>query len=161
MKIKGNCATYLQGIRGFEEYNNQLTPEQNPNLVTMKYGMGSQFVFRKEDAYDLILAIYGKEHLVDTLNITREKFDQFVEKHGLINTLNSNLTGHGVVFVTNFKNYLDYSNAGHSALIGITGMDLDGEFLAQDTSELFADKVTYEEMYEYGSKTNKDTGKEL
>lgn len=161
MKIKGNYATYLQGIREFRQYDNHFSPEQNPNLITMKYGMGSDFVFRKEDAYNLMLAIYGKDHLVNTLKITKEKFDEYVEKHGLINILNGNLVGRGVIFVTDFKNYLDYSNASHCSLLGITGLDIDGDFLAQDTSELFPDKVTYDEMYNYGTKTNEDSGREI
>ena len=158
MKIKDNpeLACYCHGIVKFEKYDNHYQgKEQNPNLIKLVYGGGSGIVFHKDKSYDLMKAIYGEEYLVSKLGITKKKFDEYVEDRGLLNILNGNLIGRGFVVVTGFREYYEYTNAAHNSYIGITGMGLDGELYAKDTDELFTDKATYDEMYNYKS-TQKD-----
>ena len=151
MRIRGRYATYLYAVVGFEKYNNGFKDqEQNPDLIAMKFGDGKiPYVFHKDKAYDLMLAIYGTEQLVDYLKITREKFDEYVQKNGLLETMNANLSGRGFIMVTGMKDYCEYSNGGQNRIIGITGMGLDGEMYAEKGEPLFSEKATYEDMYQY------------
>ena len=151
MRIRGNYATYLYAVEGFKQYNNGFKEkDQNPDLIAMEFGGGKMpYVFHKENAYDLMLTIYGKKQLVDYLGITREKFDEYVEENGLLNVMTANLKGRGFVMVTDFANYAEYSNGGQNGIIGITAMDIDGELYAEKGEKLFTDKAKYEEMYNY------------
>lgn len=146
--MKKEHAYYCYGIDKFEEYNNGYDRPQNPNLITMFYGGEKEYVFHKENAYDLVKAICGKPYF-DDFDLTKEKFNTYVEHHGLMQVMKYYLCGRGFVMVTNFKNYLEYSNGGQNRIVGITGMDLNGNLFAQSEEELFSDQATYEEMYDY------------
>ena len=138
MKIIGKHATYLYSIDGFKQYSNGYSElKQNPNLIAMSYGAGkSPFVFHKEKAYDLTLAICGKEQLVDENKFTKEKFDEYVEKYGMLKMLTYLLKGRGFVIVTDCYDYSQFGNAIQSSVVGITGMDIDGKLFAEKNDEL-------------------------
>ena len=150
MEIKGNYAFYCYGIDGFEQYNNGFENEQNPNLITMKYGRGKEYVFDKKYAYDLVKAICGMEKL-EYFKITKEKFEEQVNNSGLFAVLDYYLKGRGFVMVTGFKSVIEYSNGAQNRILGITGLDLDGNFHVKEVEDLFNKKATYDEMYKYSS----------
>lgn len=52
----------------------------------------------------------------------------------------------GFVMITNFKENLEYINARQNGVIGITGMDINGDLIANNLSELFRDSLTDEEF---------------
>ena len=142
-------AYYCYGIVGFGKYRNGYDEPQNPNLITMIYGDGKEYVFHKDQCFELMTAILGKEYLFEVLEKTKKDFDEHVKKNGLIQTMDATLTGHGFVMVTDYANYHEYSNGGQSDVVGISGIGLDGKLFARNEEELFTDKATYEEMYEY------------
>ncbi len=146
--MKNEHAYYCYGITRFEEYNNGFNKPQNPNLITMVYGGSKEYVFHKENACDLVKAVCGKPSC-DKFNLTKEKFDKYVENYGLIETLTHYLKGRGFIMVTDFENYLEYSNGGQNRVVGVTGIDLNGVILAQSEEELFSDQATFDEMYRY------------
>lgn len=70
--------------------------------------------------------------------------------------MNVFLKGRAVVFVTNFSDYLEYFNGAQNRIVGLTGIDLNGEYLAQDEKGLFPDNVTYEEIYSYNKEDDEE-----
>jgi len=146
--MKNNYAFYCYGIDGVEQFNNGFECEQNPSLLTLKYGCGKKYVFHADQAFKLIKAVYGVEMLLE-MKLTEKRFNENVEKDGLIECLNVYLKGRGMVMVTDFKNYLEYFNGGQNAVVGITSIDLNGAYHSLEDNGMFTDQATYEEMYEY------------
>lgn len=140
--LKGEYAFYNYGISGVEEVH------RNPNLLILKYGIRGlkEFYFRKKDSYKLLQKILGQNEL-DYRRITEAKVNEYITKHGYSKALNDYLNGRAVVFVTEFANYLEYYNGGQNDLVGLTGIDLDGEYIAKEKEDLFPANVTFEEMY--------------
>ena len=156
--IKGKYAFYNYAIRGVEENRKGMyDPEQedkekyiNPDLLVLKYGLGrgKEFYFRKEDSYKLLQKIVGKNFL-EFFKVTKEKFDTLVQENGYLDVLNHYLEGRAVVIVSEFENYLEYFNGGQNKVVGLTGIDLDGEYIAKNTTDLFLNTVSYDDIYHY------------
>lgn len=150
MKIKGNCAFYCYGIDGFKKFNNGINNNYNPDLIVMNYGRGKEYVFDKKYAYDLVKAICGMEEL-EYFGTTKEEFEKEVNHSGLFKVLDYYLKGRGLVMVTGFKSVIEYSNGGQNKVIGITGINLDGNFHVEEIEDLFNKEAKYNEMYKYSS----------
>lgn len=157
MKIKGNFPTYLYAVEGFKKFNNGFEVKNpngvwggksNPGLIEMNYGRGKDYVFHKDRAYDLLIAIMG-EKCAEELGFSKAEFYELAKTYGLIKALNYSLKGHGFVMVTNFSNYSEYSNATQNKVLGITSIDLNGKLLVDDTSKLFNDEASFNEMYHH------------
>ena len=156
--LKGKYAFYNYAIAGVEENQtcaygiDQADREKyiNPDLLILKYGIGGekQFYFRKQDSYKLLQKILGQNYL-DYMRISKEKFDDVVSKKGYLPALNGCLDGRAVVFVTEFENYSEYHNRGQNGVVGLTGIDLDGEYIAKEKGDLFPDNISYEDIYNY------------
>lgn len=158
MQIKDNFATYLYAVEEFKKFDNGfegkkymngvLVGKSNPDLIEMNYGKGKDYIFHKDRAYELLIAIMGRE-CAKEMGFSKAAFYDYVKKLGIIKALNRCLKGHGFVMVTNFANYTEYSNETQNEIIGITSMDLNGNMLVDDTSKLFNDEVSFNEMYNY------------
>ncbi len=156
--IKEKYAFYNYAIRGVEENRKGMyDPEQedkekyiNPDLLVLKYGLGrgKEFYFRKEDSYKLLQKIVGKNFL-EFFAVTKEKFDVLVQENGYLDVLNHYLEGRAVVIVSEFENYLEYFNGGQNKVVGLTGIDLDGEYIAKNKEDLFLNTVSYDDIYNY------------
>ena len=116
--------------------------------MTISLAGGKEFYFRKEDSYKLLQKIVGKNFL-ESFKVTKEKFDTLVQENGYLDVLNHYLEGRAVVIVSEFENYLEYFNGGQNAVVGLTGKDLDGEYIAKNTTDLFLNTVSYDDIYNY------------
>lgn len=164
--LKGKYSFYNYGIKGVKENdicNNNCTKEDrekttNPELLILEYGYGKRFVFRKDDAYKLLEKILGKSFLKE-LKIDELTFYKNVIKFGYEEALNTLIKGRAIVIVTNLSNHLEYWNGVQNDIVGLTGIDINGEYIAQDEKDLFPDIVTYKDIYEY-NKVDKETERE-
>lgn len=147
--MRDEHAYYCYGIEGFENYSNGYDKPQNPDLITMKYGGGKKYVFHKNACYDLMKSIYGEKYFISMLGVTKEMFEKAVKKDGLLKVMNANLKGRGFMMVTDFASYHEYSNGGQNKVLGITGVGLSGKTFAEKEEDLFNDKATCDEMYNY------------
>ena len=159
MLDKKKYSFYLYGITNVKEndrsgvFGPNASPEDikrttNPNLLIVEYGGGKNFFVKKVDAYDFVKAIVG-ENFLKEYDIDEKKFYEVINKAGYVNALNELLLGSGIIFVTEFKSYFEYSNGGQNRVVGVTGIDLDGEYIAKNESELFGDNVSYNDIYKY------------
>ena len=130
---------YSYGIDKFTLCYNIEKGEIEKNLLIMHYGNGKKYVFNKDKAYELIVAIHGDK------NPNGSKFDRenfhFEERHlkGVVQVLNSRLAGRAFAMITTLRNGIEYINKVQNEVVGITGYDFDGHLNAQSTNELFKD----------------------
>ena len=90
----------------YEEYQMGYS-EQNPNIISMKYGKDKEFVFHKNNAYELFCAIRGKDEVLAS-GLTKEIFYNYCKKNGLLNVLNDNLLGEGFVLLVRKNDMENY-----------------------------------------------------
>lgn len=130
---------FTYGIMGFSLCYNKETEQIEKDLLIMYYGNGKKYVFKKESAYNLICAINGKQNPNGSCFI-KDVFDfELKYMSNIINVLNNRLKGRAFVLITKSKNPVEYINAVQNEVIGITGLDLDGNLIAKSTNELFKD----------------------
>lgn len=139
MNIRGNYRLRSYGVRDFGEFKGN----KESDLLVMRYGEYKKFTFHKKNSYKLVESILGKEYL-SKIGLDEKIFDNFIRKHGYIDTLNPLLKGKGFILVSTSPENLKENE---KVKIGITNIDENGELLAEDDSEMFIDDVKYSEIF--------------
>ena len=145
----------LSGIKynpKYEEYDTGFFSKQNPNIIVMKYKSHDsereeEFVFHKENAYSLYCAIVGEEFIRQN-GITKKIFDNYCSANGTINVLEDNVKNSSFVLLTR-KPEVDIKERHNITKTAITSLKDDLTF-----NTVFADRVEYEECYNYNSKND-------
>ena len=148
MSEKKKFATYVYGIKRFSYCVNKETNKFEEDKLIMVYGHDKFFIFPKKLTYELIRAIYGDKQL-KSMAFSKEVFDFEVEKFGLLNLLNGRCSGKGFVMITGFENGVEYINGCQNDFIGITGLDLQGKFLAHEKRGMFTKGIASYDTSEY------------
>lgn len=159
MLDKKKYAFYLYGITNVKEndrsgrYGDNVSEEDikrttNPNLLIIEYGEGKKYFVKKSEMFQFVKAVIG-ENFLKAYEIDERKFYDVIDKIGYVEAMKELLLGRGIIFVTKFKNYFEFSNGGQNAVVGVTGIDLDGEYIANDESELFCSKAGYDDIYRH------------
>lgn len=78
------------------------------------------------------------------IGLDEKTFDNFIRKHGYIDTLNPLLKGRGFILVSTLPENL---RENEKVRVGITNIDENGELLAKDDSEMFMDEVKFSEIF--------------
>ena len=133
-------AYYVYGINGIT------TRKENDNIMVINFGNGKLplYIFRK-DLIDFIHAIIPVEEL-EYLGITDEKILSVVEEKG-VESLDELIKGRGMVLITDFKNYFEYSNGGQNGVKKITSIDIDGKFGRESAFDYESRKPSYYDLY--------------
>lgn len=139
MNIRGNYRLRSYGVKDFGEFKEN----KESDLLVMRYGEYKKFTFHKQNSYKLVESILGKEYL-RKIGLDEKTFDNFIRKHGYIDTLNPLLKGKGFILVSTSPENLKENE---KVKIGITNIDENGELLAEDDSEMFIDDVKYSEIF--------------
>lgn len=139
MNIRGNYRLRSYGVKDFGEFKEN----KESDLLVMRYGEYKKFTFHKQNSYKLVESILGKGYL-RKIGLDEKTFDNFIRKHGYIDTLNPLLKGKGFILVSTS---LENLKENEKVKIGITNIDENGELLAEDDSEMFIDDVKYSEIF--------------
>ena len=139
MNIRGNYRLRSYGVKDFGEFKEN----KESDLLVMRYGEYKKFTFHKQNSYRLVESILGKGYL-RKIGLDEKTFDNFIRKHGYIDTLNPLLKGKGFILVSTS---LENLKENEKVKIGITNIDENGELLAEDDSEMFIDDVKYSEIF--------------
>lgn len=139
MNIRGNYRLRSYGIKDFGEFKEN----KGNDLLVMRYGEYKKFTFHKQNSYRLVESILGKAYL-SKIGLDEKTFDNFIRKHGYIDTLNPLLKGRGFILVSTLPENL---RENEKVRVGITNIDENGELLAKDDSEMFMDEVKFSEIF--------------
>ena len=131
-----NYAIYSYGITGFSLCINKETNQLEKDLLIMTYGNNKYYVFEKDKAFELICAICGTKNSNGS-TFSREYFESELDKMGLLQLLESKLTGRSMIMITKYRHLSEYTNGLQNAVVGITGLNLDGKPIAHTKNELF------------------------
>lgn len=128
-------AFYIFSIDKLEE------SEKNSNIIDVYFG-GKNFPYR-----------IHKANINDFCKALLPEYDDFYKdyfnknKGFSLKEINALLKGRALVVVTDFENYLEYLNGGMNSIVGVTTININGDFKAKELDDLFKDDVAYEELY--------------
>ena len=146
--MKKEYAMYSYGINGFSYCFNKETEQMEDNLLIMYYGHDKKFVFPKEKAYNLIVAINGDKN-PNGSTFDKENFNFELKYMDIVKLLKTRLQGRAFVMITDYKNPVEYVNGVQNGFVGLTGLDLDCKLLAKTKKELFKDGIANYDVENY------------
>ena len=159
MNNRDKLSAYSYGINKFSYCVEKQTNQIIDNLLIMNYGYDKLFIFPKEKSYELVCAILDETVRKD-LKLDRQKFKFEAKFFGLTETLDNYLKGKGFIMISKFRSSLEYINNIQNEFVGLTGMNLQGKFIAKNLDELFKDGFCDIKTYKYSEFKKEYLGKE-
>lgn len=112
--------------------------QKNSSIIDVDFGFGKlPYHIHQSNLNDFCKALLPDYDL----------FKDYCEKNNGFSLKDANeiLKGRAIIFVTDFKEYFEYGNGGQNGIIGVTTLDIDGDFKAKELEDLFNDNVSYRE----------------
>ena len=137
------------GIKKFKMLTKEKNSEQNADIICMIYGNNDKkYTFHKKNAYNLLVAILGKDKLV-TFGITKPVFEYLCNQIGILNFLNKALKGNAFIMLTPHDDYDYYIHKDGMPVANeyITSISHNGEIRAKTLKETFYDNINDNELY--------------
>ena len=148
-----NEAYFNYGINSVELH------KENEELLDINYGKNKiPISIYKNDIIDLIKAIIPAEE-IEYRGITAEKVEKALQEDG-VSVLNYLLGGRAMILITDFKNYMEYTNGGQNHIKKITGLNIDGKMELENAFNYETKQPSFRDLYPPTPKGNENKQEE-